>query len=390
MSGVLFRTPRVVIHVSPGEKKRLEGRSVDKGYSPSRMRRRWYSSLKMMAFVKVFAYPCAALYQECMQMDKKLYSLQALRALGSIAVVLFHADGMGSEINMKLGASGVDLFFIISGVVMYLSTPTTTDIGYFAWRRLVRIVPLYWVMTLATIAYYHTLDVTPSFELVVSSLFFVPSAHPGELPLLYPGWSLNYELFFYFVICLSLLAKQHAFAITATVVTLLGVLSGSVGIPYLSYYCIPGLLEFALGIGIGAFIKRGVTLNRNVCGAMLVAGVVALSFRLDATKGNPFIELGLPWAMVLVGLMGFETSSIVRSKTVQMLGDASYSIYLAHPFAIWLFVHNFSFEKGLMQFVMAVSLSIIFGIALHFLVEKPMTRAILSLRRRPTTPAATA
>lgn len=56
-----------------------------------------------------------------MERKETLQSLQALRGLGAIAVVIFHSLSMYPFLNFKAGAAGVDLFFMISGVVMCLS-----------------------------------------------------------------------------------------------------------------------------------------------------------------------------------------------------------------------------------------------------------------------------
>ena len=88
-------------------------------------------------------------------------TIQALRAVAALLVVLLHAletwgervDPAAPGVNWENGASGVDIFFIISGFVMVISSQRLVDRPG-AWRtflqhRVIRIVPLYWLLTTA-------------------------------------------------------------------------------------------------------------------------------------------------------------------------------------------------------------------------------------------------
>src|SRR4051812_41404716 len=90
-------------------------------------------------------------------------------------------------------------------------TTVNSTVGEFVVRRLIRIVPLYWLFTLLLVALYalapgglHSTVISP--ETLTKSLLFVPHyslGHPGEIwPILVPGWTLNYEMFFYLVFAL--------------------------------------------------------------------------------------------------------------------------------------------------------------------------------------------
>src|SRR5580693_2772498 len=85
-------------------------------------------------------------------------NIQALRALAVYLVVLEHSLGtlaLGTVEVAKLnfGGAGVDIFFVISGFIMVVTTDTReTQAGDFMWHRIVRIVPLYWLLTLVVFA----------------------------------------------------------------------------------------------------------------------------------------------------------------------------------------------------------------------------------------------
>src|SRR6476661_6843983 len=81
-----------------------------------------------------------------------LTSIQAMRFIASMAVVMHHSLEWFS-IPIYLGAAGVDIFFVISGVVIGYSTRPNSPPWPFLIKRLVRVMPIYWVATLAFAAF---------------------------------------------------------------------------------------------------------------------------------------------------------------------------------------------------------------------------------------------
>ena len=141
-----------------------------------------------------------------------LLGLQILRFVAAMAVVLFH---MGSDYQIRFGldanpfaygAFGVDIFFVLSGFIIAMTTDPSRGAWYFYRKRLIRIVPIYWLLTFGVVAIgiaaptlLNSTEV--SFEAVIKSLLFIAYERPsGELqPLLFLGWTLNYEMFFYLI-----------------------------------------------------------------------------------------------------------------------------------------------------------------------------------------------
>ncbi|WP_181878017.1 acyltransferase family protein [Janthinobacterium lividum] len=139
------------------------------------------------------------------------------------------------------GAAGVDLFFIISGFIMvYTTRDNDGSFQYFysyMVKRISRIVPVYMVLTLIYwTAMLIASDVVGSefgygLKDVIKSLLFYPlNVVSGEPPnlgaaVLYPGWTLNYEMYFYLVFGASLLfRKMRWLALTGWIVFTLIVL----------------------------------------------------------------------------------------------------------------------------------------------------------------------
>src|SRR3954471_17864812 len=89
-----------------------------------------------------------------------LVYIQILRFFAALAVVAFHALGLAPKgyevpesvlsLALSYGGHGVDLFFVISGFIIFYTTraatPTPAD---FLRRRIERIAPLYFVVILA-------------------------------------------------------------------------------------------------------------------------------------------------------------------------------------------------------------------------------------------------
>ena len=151
--------------------------------------------------------------------------IQALRGFAAALVVVLHATGQpfGMEASKPWvwmrGHAGVDIFFVISGFVMAISAtgqgrPTA---GEFLRRRILRIVPLYWIFTLVMLAKILAVKVHPGLGrdvvhlqtpigYVLASLFFIPYRNSqGDIaPVLAVGWTLSFEMLFYLLFALAL------------------------------------------------------------------------------------------------------------------------------------------------------------------------------------------
>jgi hypothetical protein len=174
-----------------------------------------------------------------------LLSIQILRAVAALMIAVVHTRyefefkfGIGDVIPpMTALAAGVDLFFVISGFVMaYGSFHAFGQPGAsqdFITRRLIRIVPLYWIATSVLVA--HVLLHYPSLAAakhsvgtIIASYLFVPWPGPtaAMTPILAQGWTLNYEMFFYLLFTVSLLARPRIGLIGLALTLILFVLIG--------------------------------------------------------------------------------------------------------------------------------------------------------------------
>jgi len=273
-----------------------------------------------------------------------LYSIQYLRALAALAVVVFHA-GERSGLHFTIGAAGVDVFFVVSGfIMMAISDSRPTAPASFLRNRFLRIAPSYWAATVvmllgAAIGLFPNLQLTLVHTL--ASFLFIPAQSPssGEMwPVLVQGWTLNYEIFFYLVFAAALATRRGL---------RLPVLAGVFGLltacglllhpesPLLAFYTAPVLLEFVAGAAIAKLWARG-ALPPAAVGAVLVILAVGGFAAIQILQ----MEFG-PWTCgplaiaLVIGALSIETRGrLPKLKALAYLGDSSYSIYLWHTFAI--------------------------------------------------------
>ncbi|SDO31721.1 Peptidoglycan/LPS O-acetylase OafA/YrhL, contains acyltransferase and SGNH-hydrolase domains [Methylobacterium phyllostachyos] len=345
-----------------------------------------------------------------------LYNLQILRALAAYLVFLTHFGLYAAPVLprpdvLAFGAAGVDVFFVLSGFIMFVSTGGGGEgVGAFLTRRVARVVPVYWlvtlclaVMALAGLKPIGILELRP--EYLVQSLLFLPFSRGGYVePLNSVGWTLNYEMFFYVVFAgLLLVPTRGQRALAAAAIFLSLTLLGRLSVPglYWAYYTKPIVLEFAAGIGLGyAYLRlgsppAGFPVRRAAAAAFVAAGLLVLggqagAYALDVPPEMTGFVRPLVWgsaaSLVVGAMLLLEQGGItLRSRWLLSQGNASYSFYLIHN----LMLHTTSKVVALLPvagflrvgliFVLAFAASAALGSVLFRRVEAPMNAA---LRRR--------
>jgi|ERR1700678_367010 len=320
--------------------------------------------------------------------------IQYLRGLAALMVVWHHSlnqvTGLSAFIHLReFGTSGVDLFFVISGFIMVVTTtekPLTA--GRFFALRIVRVVPLYWLVTLlmvgCAIAAPHllkTLQFTP--EALAKSLLFIPYyslSFPSYIwPLLVPGWTLDYEMFFYllFAISLTIPATYRLGSLVATLIAL--VAAGYVAQPInpVAYvYTSPLLLEFGAGAVIGSlWMKRRLQIGLPASIAAMLAGASLLYLRGEFSGYSQMLGA----ILMVIGCLQATIPS-PHDRLLLALGDASYSIYLTHLFAlgglrvVWMNLSSQPSPASAVAFmVVALVICATAGWIWYRLIERPLT-----------------
>jgi exopolysaccharide production protein ExoZ len=334
--------------------------------------------------------PCSESVQTSRASIKEVLAIQYLRGFAAILVIVQHVftlNELNGYTDFKLGNYGVSIFFVISGYVMWITTYGKNVRPIEFWRRrIIRIVPLYWICIAALISIYLLApsvlkSTTITFENAIKSFLFIPHYHlnfSGRIyPILVPGWSLNYEMFFYLLFGLSLFCKSTLNRVFWLSGVLFGlVLTGAIAHPssalavtYTSAY----LFLFAAGVWLAVFERKGFV-PWVVTGCAII--LVCVAFFKQQTA------IFYLWSCLIVAAaLALEPLARLRpSPLLLLIGDASYAIYLTHPFTvripelIWrkggLFGNSIVLDSSYV--VIAVSFAIIAGTFLHLYIERPL------------------
>ena len=282
-----------------------------------------------------------------------LESVQILRAVAALSVLFAHLwptllyFGITDAIpNFIFGAAGVDLFFVISGFIMvYTSEPLFARPGgslQFFMRRLVRIVPLYWGLTFASLIGRQWLpshaDLT--WNNIVGSFLFIPTTRPdgGITPALSVGWTLNYEMLFYLLFAGAVLLprRQAVLALNAVIFALVSApffFNEPLSTPW-SVWTSPFLCEFAFGTWIGAAYLEGWRIRLGLCIPMMVGGFLLMvyAYNSDFITVSRAIGWGIGSASILAAVVLANATRKVPAAlgSLVAIGDASYALYLVH------------------------------------------------------------
>lgn len=307
-------------------------------------------------------------------------NIQGLRFVAAFGVCILHGGILNGELpGFLLGGAGVDLFFVISGFIMVVSSQELfgrkDSPRRFFLRRLTRVVPLYWLATLTYIGlriWFHELSLTPPtpdvFPRLIAGLFFLPITTKEFYPFLPVGWTLNFEMMFYAIFALAARFRQPValmlVAATICIFSAIGLLFDEPPKNGFAAFVFNGTaLEFIYGIGLGYLYERGWRLPTLPAAVALIGGFTALAFIMQ-WPGRDFhreIPVGIPAAIVVFGAACLPQ---IRSRIVNLLGEASYTLYLLHWILFW-FVHS-------LPLPVLLAIAVTASIAIRLLIEVPL------------------
>ena len=281
-------------------------------------------------------------------------TIQYLRALAAIGIVVFHTmdmTAMRSHFPPAFGEFGVDVFFVISGFVIVTITAQSRrgPLGFWL-QRLIRVLPMYWLYTtivllalaLAPRLFFNERDFDWSY--IIKSYLLIPAVNPtigGITPVFSLGWTLYFEMFFYFFFGLCLLLRGVALrvaALAAVIVVLVAINRVSMpfdpsAYPIFATWTSPQLLEILSGAGIALVASRLMLLPLPAGAALL--GLGAILYWIGRDPVHLFnIWTGAGAVAVVAGALVLERAARRHPiRAIVFLGDATFSVYLAHPFA---------------------------------------------------------
>ena len=330
-------------------------------------------------------------------------SIQSLRGIASLMVVMAHAQVYMHVRNYipdiqsiyDFGRAGVDVFFVISGFIMvYVSADKFEKKGAsldFFIRRLIRIIPMYWLCTIALsvllISMPQYFSQGKSFDLMhfVASLFFIPWENTIGIakPVLMVGWTLNFEMYFYIIFSFMLMLSARFFLPIISIVMIGGALLStvlSVKHPIVHLVTSPLLIEFLLGAIIGVIFMGSREIKKSISLVILMAGLICCVVAVVYANNNyhRLVIWGFPVSMIVFGVVFYEKSyrPLLGNPLLVILGNSSYSLYLVHIFVInalgtfWFSVVD---DYHVLFIVMCMVFSVPIAHVVYRLIEKPVT-----------------
>jgi exopolysaccharide production protein ExoZ len=335
--------------------------------------------------------------------------IQYLRALAALMVVWVHSlymiPGVAEQFNApNFGGAGVDIFFVISGFVMVVTTADkdVTPVQFFC-RRIVRVVPIYWLATLAMIVgaasghSFKNLGYPP--DAIAKSLLFVPytaiGGHQGNVwPILGQGWTLNFEMFFYALFALSLAAPRRfglfGLAVVLGSLVVIGRLFGPFGNPLAAVYTSPLLLEFAAGMILAHRWLRDGSPDWSPWSLLFVVfGFCAIGLRDSRFITAHAAFLTMCAAFIIVAGCLHPRICAIQNRPLLELGNASYAIYLVHQFVVealaWSWVRVFplvTWASSVLFMASALLLCAGAGWSCYRFIERPLTSRLREFVQR--------
>jgi len=345
---------------------------------------------------------------------KRIQNIQALRGVAVISVVFFHIFSLELKyggINtilpsfFQFGMFGVDLFFVISGFVIYSISrgkfKSPANSLRFIYHRIARIYPVYWIYTLLVLSVF---IIKPSLVNsyqgnqidLISSFLLLPSQ---TLPLVIVGWTLVHEMYFYIIFCLIIFFIDEKkllgvlFVWIAVVVSINLLLESNN--PWIKVISHPMTLEFIAGCLLGLlFFNIDLGLSRKK-----LIYITIISFLISLTAYMIFRNLtnsiepaawwrtlifGIPAVLIIFSMIYAEKCNFYLSSFLISIGNASYSIYLTHVLTLSAFGHFWSMfaADGIIDNIIMIPVSFALVLLTGFISYTYLEKPLLNLSKK--------
>lgn len=308
--------------------------------------------------------------------DRRL-SIQLLRCVAALLVATTHiAQGFARHIAVQrdlpfsfveVPLSRVAVFFLLSGCVMVVASARFygTPGGWkaFLYRRMTRIMPSYWAATAILVAVHVFLGMHIDLAQLVLSLLLVPywsdtAMGVRPLPILWPAWTLFFEVLFYFAFAAFLRWGQGG-CVRMTSFFLSGLVAAGaiLAVPFTNGFPVswpaplfmmtrPILLLLVVGMAGGVLIAKEYTMRPEWRITCLVLAIVfaAVQSRLPPQPmlgWGDTMRIGIPAMLVCIAVAAGPVK-LPFARAVDVLGNLSYAIYLLHvPVAVfWIWFYQ--------------------------------------------------
>lgn len=301
----------------------------------------------------------------------KLVSLELLRFIAANLIILFHYVGF------REGFIGIDIFFIISGFVITYSSEN--NYKFFFIRRLIRIAPLYWSLTFLFcigLLIYPNLFNKSYFDLIflLKSIFFIPFEHNnigpglGHSPYIFLGWTLNYEIFFYFLFQISLfINKNYRGVICILIIILFQIIFSNYGSNnfVIKTFSHPVIYEFCLGIYL--YYLYDYFISKKISYLFIIVNILFLFIIFYNYLFYDLLKIIFPFLIVSFFLL--LNYFFYNLTYLTILGNITYSVYLTHSY-VKIILSKIDFINQDYLLLASYIATMIISLLIYYLFEK--------------------
>ncbi|MAY36266.1 MAG: hypothetical protein CMN84_09230 [Spongiibacteraceae bacterium] len=338
-------------------------------------------------------------------------SLQAGRAVAATLVLLFHLGSaiaaekyFGIEwfsIPFSFGNSGVDFFFVLSGFIIYyvhkndLGKPSS--LKKYIYKRVVRIYPTYLIVfigvyLLAITAPQLRNTVPHDIGLIIQSLLLIPLNRDvvggTGAPVIIVAWTLQFEMMFYIAFALGILKKTAGSLLIALYLLGLGFNIGSIGFP-LSFIFSEYIILFIMGMLVAQLVSHKPIMKQNPKYFATTGLLIYVLVAIDEVVNFQFFSAvqtmlyGVGCSFIVLALVSYERKgkAFLGHNFFQLLGSASYALYLIHyplisilcKASMFAGLKSYGVVGALISYFIIFITCIIAAIAFHLFIEKPIS-----------------
>lgn len=338
----------------------------------------------------------------------KIESIQGLRACLAFFIFLSHFECL-SDLNLS---APVFLFYMISGFVVMLSTRKEDKIKGFLKRRFIRLLPLYWTVSIFTfvVAQINSslMSYKPSFIQLLKSMFCIPFARETIVnsrttmrPIVGPAHTLEVEIIFsiVFFICMLINHKHRGITVSCVCLSLFligeccSVLKLNLNIAFFEFYIIHNRiawLYFLMGVVIFKLFESAESkkiqlssFNTFFIISIIVAIVTFVFINIIHNKMSTDVYYAL---QAIAGFFLISFLVILSQLPVKMprflvyYGDISFSFYLLHYYIVHFtekMLHIQSIDWKLpIAVIVALALSLLLASVSYYIFEKKFPKLL--------------
>lgn len=299
------------------------------------------------------------------QIYEMIKHIQILRFLAAMWVAVFHGAVLGIFTDfphwlgfiINMGYAGVDIFFVISGVIMAHSTKNTAHgaraAGAFVLNRFSRIYMGWWPALLLYLVFFKVtqqLDPHINFQ---GSFYLYFTDLTGLINIVI--WSLMFELYFYILLAAALLfsrdQRQNFLKMMLGVLVVINVYffldrtSTDAGLQrdwIKLFYVAPIVAEFFMGYFLYHYLQSHSSSPWKLWGALAAASLGLLVYMVPHFEDHPYGLANFHYWPERTLLMGGAALAIAGlaltlpsprspiARIMAKLGDYSYAIYVLH------------------------------------------------------------